>query len=177
MMGQMVKAGLPARMREWMSGRSGPFNFNVMCIGLQIPQGPVRHYVARMLEAFVERGEVGKENRVPSTLTTAFKKMMAGIPIGSVYLYNHSWRRPTEAPMKKKILRSMRLLSFREPFSVADVQGLAGAPERSYVDLLLRKLSKENYVHCVGVRACPHGQGKEALYRVADLAKFRVDLL
>jgi hypothetical protein len=172
----MIKAGLPARMREWMSGRPGTFGFNSMCTGLDIPQGPVRQYVRRTLEAFVDRGEVQREDRKTSTLTAALKLIMKGVEI-SKYRYNHSWRRPSDAPTKKKILRAMRLISFHDPFSVADVQGLAGTPERSYVDLLIRKLVKDNYLRRVGVRACPHGVGKESLYRVTDSTRFRVDLL
>jgi len=172
---EMVKAGLPARMREWMSGQPGPFGFNSMCTGLGIHQGPVRQYIFRMLEAFVDRGEVQTDDR-KTTVEAVLRLMMKGTKI-SPYCYNHSWRRPSDAPMKKRILRSMRLISFREPFSEADVQDLASAPERSYVDLLIRKLVKENYVHRVGIRACPHGVGKESLYRVTDLNRFRVDLL
>lgn len=177
-MDEIVKAGLSTRMREWMSARTRPFYFAQMCDGLDIPLGPIRYFVLRTLQKFVERGEVQKDAWIPGASERANeKKTMAGELWGAPYTYNHSWRRRTDAPMKEKILRAMRLISFRDSFSVADVQALASAPERSYVDMLIRKLVKDNYVHRVGIRACPHGVGKESLYRVPDLDRFRVDLL
>lgn len=176
-MGEMVKAGLSTRMREWMSARTRPFYFGLMCAGLGIPQGPVRYFVLRTLRKFVERGEVAREVRVLCLSPARREKIISGEDFGADYTYNHSWRRAPDAPVKKRILRAMRLISFREPFSVAELQSLASVPERSYVDLLIRNLVKNNYVYRVGVRVCPHGVGKESLYRVTDLNRFRVDLL
>ena len=61
--------------------------------------------------------------------------------------------------------------------SVADLQSLANALERSYCDKIIKELVKEKYLSCVGVRDCQDRKGKESLYRVADLDKFRIDLL
>lgn len=176
-MGEVIKAGLPARMREWMSARTGPFYFCVLCAGLGIPQTSVRYYVYRTLQNFVKRVEIRREVRIHRPGPDHMKKIMSGEIGGDWYFYNHSWSRSTDAPMKKRILRAMRLISFREPFSVADVQGLANAPERSYVDQLIRKLVKQNYLCRIGIQVCPHGVGKESLYRVTDLTRFRLDLL
>lgn len=176
-MGETVRPALRERMREWMSARNRPFYFCLLLDGLGIFGGPVRYYVFRVLQDFIDRGEVCVKVQISRSGPDHMKKIMSGEIGGDWYYYNHSWRRPSDAPLKKKILRAMRLISFHDPFSVADVQNLAGAAERSYVDLLIRNLAKENYVHRVGVRTCPHGVGKESLYRVSDLGRFRVDLL
>ena len=180
MMGEKkeIRAGLPARMRQWMSGLNGSFSFGYMCKCLEIPQGPVRLYVLRTLQKFVKRGEVKRRllTAVPPTEEMR-QEIIAGYFPGASYRYDHSWHRPSDAPLKKRILKCMRLISFRDPFSVVDLQNLANAPERSYPDKLIKQLLKEKYLSCVGVRNCQGRKGKESLYRVADLDKFRIDLL
>jgi hypothetical protein len=70
----------------------------------------------------------------------------------------------------------MRLISFGEPFSVADVKRMAAAGT-TYVHLLTKELLERGYLIRVGTRACPHGAGRQSLYRVTDLMKFKIDLL
>ena len=139
----MGKATLQARMREWMSAQTRPFYFGSMCIDLGFPPGLRRDFVLRTLEDFMRRGEVQKGAWIPCDDERVRGKIMAGYLWGPSYTYNHPHRRSTEAPAKKRILRAMRLISFRDAFSVAEVQTLASAPARSYVDLLIRKLAKE----------------------------------
>jgi len=169
------KSGFAARMREWISGQND-FCFGLMCDRLEIPQGPVRYHVFRTLQKFVDRGEVKVVVSRPLPEDERVR-ILSGFRQGDSYSYNHSWRRPSDAPLKKRILKCMRLISFRDPFSVADLQSLANALERSYCDKIIKELVKEKYLSCVGVRDCQDRKGKESLYRVADLDKFRIDLL
>jgi hypothetical protein len=174
---EKIREALPSRMRKWMSAQSEPFDFGSMCDGLEIPQGPVRYYVRRLLEKYLKRGEVKIKSAFHWHNMETLDRILRGDFPGSLYFYNHSWCRKLDAPLKKKILKAMRLISFRDPFSVADLQALAKAPERSNVDKIIKRLLHENYIHRIGARACQGRRGKESLYRVTDLAKFRIDLL
>lgn len=174
---------LAMRMREWMRLRNRVFSFAQICRALNVPTGEVRYSVFRTLESIVQRGEVEKieQNRRQylreTGSTSARKKAMPPGSRNVSFRYNHSWHRTWPAPLKKRILKAMRLISFRGNFSVADLQSLANAPERSYLDKLIKALVKEKYLSCVGARDCENRRGKEWLYRVADLDKFRIDLL
>ncbi len=174
---EKIKGGLAARMREWMSAVNMTFDFGLMCRCLEIPQGAVRFYVLRILRKFVERGEVQVVNSRIYWTEEHRRKVIAGQVPGTGYRYNHSWRRPSNAPLKQRILKSMRLISFGDPFSVADVQSLANAPERSSVDKIVKRLVEEKYICRIGDRVSHKGHGRESLYRVTDPTKFRIDLL
>lgn len=133
----------------------------------------VRYYVFRVFNELIQRGEVeGKEMSIDDMRRILFTNLP-----GPSFRYDHSWKRKIDAPLKKRILKAARLLSFGGPFTVAELKSLGNTPERSYLDLLIRNLVKGKYLTCVGSRRAEKGRGREYFYRVTDLSKFRVDLL
>jgi len=152
---------LPRRMRGWMRARKRAFSFAQIVKELNLPKGDGKYYVMRTLDAFARRGEL---------------KILEGGRVRR-FIYDQGWKRGYQAPLKTRILKAMRLISFRGPFSVGDIQSMADAKERSYVDQLIRDLRTKGYLSRVGSRISRRGRGRESLFLVVDPQRFRVDLL
>jgi hypothetical protein len=166
MLSKIPKTGLAGRMRAWMSQRRGAFTPEGLCEGLFIPRGKARFPVFRAMQDFEARGEILRLSR--NLRRNKFR-------------YNRAWRMKCpkgQGPaLKSKILKAMRLLSFREPFALTDIKRLAEVPGRNYIDKIARKLVVSGHLEKCGFRPCVHGAGREALYRVLDFDRFRIEVM
>jgi hypothetical protein len=154
-------------MRAWMKAAPGAFTTAQLCAALGIPDAAGRDLVRRDLHDFLRRGEI---RRAPDK---RIRRQNTGR-----YRYVHTWRKGLkDAPLKTKILKAMRLISFHGPFAVTDVLSFSGAPDRSHVDKLLKRLIEQEYVERVGERKRLCSHGLEDLYMVKDTNRFRIEVM
>ena len=158
------KTGMAGRMRAWMSLQRRAFTNQNVCDALGIPPGRDRERVRNLVTDFVLRGEV-----IPFPPDRRCRQ-----PVQR-FAYNPGWHRVNRGLLNKRIYKAMRLLSFHGPFSMNEIQRHTGAPDRSYLYKVSRRLVREEYLRIVGARKVV--QGKEILFRVSDPDKFYLDLV
>lgn len=149
------KTGLAASIRAWASGRKKPFRPADLCGGIGVPPSGDRNRVRRAMTDFMARGEIER----------------AG---DGRYRYNHAWKRLGKPPvLKAKLLKAAYVAG--PAFTVADLMRWSEAPDRSYVQKVLRRLIRSGHVARAGTCRVP--LGRENLYRVPDRERFRKELL
>ena len=162
MSSRILKTGLASRMRAWMSGRTYKFTAAHLCDALGEQK---RDSVYKALQDFVQRGEVvplGTDRRSKSPV--------------EYYAYNPAWHRVDNGVLKKRICKAMRLISFKEPFTVADIQRATQSDDRNYIDKLVRRLVRAGHLRQEGARNLPQG-GREKFYRVIDTDRFLLEVM
>lgn len=161
---------LAAQMRGWMAGRSYKFTLDHICEALGANKAE-RVQVSKAMQDFVHRGEVvplGNDKRCK-------------VPV-AWFAYNPSWHRMNKGVLNQRIYKAMRLISFREAFTVADIQRTTQSDDRNWIDKIVRKLIKSGYLRLEGVGANndsplrPAG-GREKLYRVIDTDRFLLEVM
>jgi predicted transcriptional regulator len=161
------KTGRAAAMRAWMKDAPGAFTTAQLCTALGILDAAGRDLVRRDIHDFLSRGEI---KRAPDK---RIRRQNTGR-----YRYVHTWRKMRKAaPLKTKILKAMRLISFHGPFAVTDVLSFSGAPDRSHIDKLLKRLIDQGYVERVGQRRRLCSHGLEDLFKVIDTNRFRIEVM
>ncbi len=153
------KTGLAASMREWMSKQRRPFTAGMVADALSIPPGAARDRVRNAIPDFIRRAEIfpAKRNR---------RQVF--------YAYNPAWHRVHKGTLNKRIYKAMYVSG---TFSLSDIQRLAEAPERSWLDKIVRPLRKDGLIKAVGRRACAHGIGAEIIYHIPDRDRFRLEVM
>lgn len=151
-------------MRDWMKAQKGAFTACRLCDALGVNGSDDRDAVRRDLHDFLKRGEI---ERAPDQ---RIRRQNPGR-----YRYVHTWRKGAkDTPLKAKILKAMYVSG---SFAVTDVQRLSGAPRRSFIDKLVRRLETEGRLKKVGRRPCAHGAGAEQIYHIADRDRFRIEVM
>ncbi|MDZ4241998.1 MAG: hypothetical protein U1D99_04135 [Candidatus Omnitrophota bacterium] len=156
------KTGLAGRMRDWMCGRAYKFTCPGIAGALGIPEGQ-RDQVHKALQDFVARGEVaplGADRRCKAPV--------------AYFAYNPSWHRRNKGVLNKRIYKAMWVC---ERFTVSDIVKMADAPDRSYVDRIIRRLRVSGYLQQAGRKLCDHGAGAERIYHLADRDRFRTEVM
>lgn len=169
MAGKIPKTGLAAQMRGWMVGRSYKFTVAHLCEALELKPGAPRERAYKAMQDFVQRGEVvplGSDRRCRGAINLA----------PTWYAYNPSWHRVDNGVLNKRIYKAMRLISFREPFTVADIQRSTQSEDRNYIDKITRKLVKSGHLRLRLVRTLPQG-GQERYYQVIDTDRFLLEVM
>lgn len=166
MCSKIPKTGLASRMREWMEAQTGAFTSMQLCDGLDITRGTERDKVRTSLGDFIRRGEIARK-------TDKRKRRQHS----SCYIYV---KRPEivfeGGQVQEKIFKAMRLLSFHEAFAVTDIQRMTGT-DRNYIDKLTRRLVKAGHLKHDGYRSRSASYGREAVYRVVNTDRFRVEVM
>ena len=165
MAGKIPKTGLAAQMRGWMADRSYKFTAAHVCEALEIKPGAARDRVYKALADFVQRGEVvplGNDRRCK-------------VPL-SWFAYNPSWHRVDNGVLNRRIYKATRLISFREPFTVADIQRSTQSEDRNWIDKIVGKLIKSGHLRLEAERKLPQG-GREKFYRVIDTDRFLLEVM
>jgi hypothetical protein len=70
----------------------------------------------------------------------------------------------------------MRLISFHGPFAATDIVKYTDA-ESNYVLKLTKRLVRRGYLTTIGFRPRTSACGRETIYRVADLDRFRTEVM
>lgn len=185
-MKSVPKTGLAVRMRAWMKALSptAAFTSGDICLGLNLPPGQERDRCRNALGDFVGRGEIIDVTDKQYRRQTTFAGMRRHPRNARIYQYQPARAiQDRQSDMRQKIFKAMRLKSFREPFTVADIRfmmmgaGSAAVPSRSYIDKLARRLLQAGYLRREGARPRASRIGTEALYRVANTDKFRLEVM
>jgi len=153
-------------MREWMRNRQGIFTKRDLCDSLGIPRGKDRDQVQKALRDFARRGEIAlvQDKRIRRQTVSRYR-YVTGILLKV---------KPGEN--RDKILKAMRMISFQEPFAVSDIERMTGS-DRSHIDKITRRLLREGHLRKEGFRARAKSYGREALYRVVDTNRFRLEVM
>lgn len=165
MAGKIPKTGMAAKMRTWMSGRSYKFTLANVCEALELKPGAPRERAYKAMQDFVQRGEVvplGNDKRCKTPLPW--------------FAYNPSWHRMNKGVLNQRIYKAMRLISFREAFTVADIQRVTQSDDRNYIDKIIGKLIKTGHLRAEGTRNIPQG-GREKFYRVINTDRFLLEVM
>lgn len=144
------KTGLAARMRAWMSVQQRGFSPAQVADGLNIPQGKERDSLRSAVSNFFQRGEIIRGK-------------------GGKYKYNHAWRRLDDSPARDRILKAAYV--YGKPFTASDLQRLAGAPDKNYVQKILRRLEARGEI----VRVAK--DKRNLIYRIADRERYRREVM
>jgi len=161
------KTGLAKKMRAWMREQKRAFTLSHIYDGLSIPTGKERAKAANAMPDFIKRGEIVR----------VLEKQNRRQP-AQLYRYNHAWKVGHESgKIEGKIYKAMRLISFHEPFAVSDIQRMTGLTGRNYIDKLMRRLLATGHLKREGHRSRVTSYGKEALYRVINADRFRVEVM
>ncbi|HRT70737.1 MAG TPA: hypothetical protein P5308_05195 [Syntrophales bacterium] len=153
-------------MREWMAAQSGTFTSTQLCDGLDIPHGKERDKVRNALFDFLRRGEIARK-------TDKRKRRQHSC----CYIYiTQPDVISRGGQVQEKIFKAMRLLSFHEAFAVTDIQRMTGT-DRNYIDKLTQRLVKAGYLKRDGYRSRSASYGREAVYRVVNTDRFRVEVM
>jgi len=75
-----------------------------------------------------------------------------------------------------RILKAMRVVSFKEPFATSDIERLTKAG-KNHIGKLTQRLHRAGYLALTGARKPQSGKGQELLYRMIDPDRFRKELL
>ncbi|MFH2011704.1 MAG: hypothetical protein ABIJ37_03215 [Pseudomonadota bacterium] len=176
------KTGLAKRMREWMSGRKRPFTVPHICDGLGAT-GKERAQIRNAIPDFIDRGEIIRVDRSPSTVTLP-KTGNACLRANThrqgqqtTYLYNRNWRKKQRGDKLTRIIKAIYVSA--SAFTSADIQRIAGVEDKDmgYVSRIIRNLKKDGYLSRVGRRPCIHGRGALNLYNIPDRDKFKIELM
>jgi hypothetical protein len=173
MSSKIPKTGLASRMRAWMCGRTYKFTaahlYEALIAGHDRPGTackPVpQSRVCKALQDFVRRAEVvplGPDRRCN--------------PPVDYYAYNPAWHRMNKGVLNQRIYKAMRLISFRESFTVANIQRATQSADRNYIDKIIGKLVKTGYLRLEYVRKLPQG-GREKFYRVINTDRFLLEVM
>ncbi|HNR13963.1 MAG TPA: hypothetical protein PKM59_11680 [Thermodesulfobacteriota bacterium] len=157
-MANTAKTGLAARMREWMKQQTKPFSRGIICQELNVAAGKEHEHLSTAITDFVNRGEV---------------IALLGNPL--IYKYNHAWRPASKGSIKPKILKAIYVSIVS--FTVADIQKLSGAPDKSLVTKTVKKLKDAGHLTILGSKLCAHGAGAETIYKVTNREKFKIEML
>jgi hypothetical protein len=149
-------------MRAWMIAQAKPWTVTQMCDALGVAPGKERDKVREAMPDFVGRMEI-----VPVGMTKQNRRQ-------HLYVYNRTYRRIQKGVLNKKIFKAMYVAG---SWALTDLQRLAGAPDRSYLDKILRRLRRNGYVRPVGRRVCAHGIGAETIYHMPDRDRFRREVM
>jgi hypothetical protein len=147
------KAGLAARIRAWASRQPDTWSPVDVCDALDMPYGD-RKKIRQALKDFVLRGEV---ERVET----------------GVYRYMGNPASLARSTLKLRILKACYVAG--PSFTVADVMRWAEAPDRSWVQEVLRGLVRSGHLARAGWHKTP--QARVNLYRVPDRTRFRKEVL
>jgi hypothetical protein len=153
-------------MREWMAAQTGEFSFADIALGVSIPVGHERDVARNALGDFVRRGEIavaGEKRNLRQSALYRYQERPAIVTRSS----GHA---------REKIFKAMRLASFEGPFAAADIQRMTGEG-RSHIDKWIIRLLKAGHVNRIGCRERTDSYGREAVYRVHDTNKFRVEVM
>jgi len=166
MCSRIPKTGMASRMRKWMETQSGTFTSAQLCDALDITPGNERDKVRNTLCDFLRRGEIAKR-------TDKRKRRQHS----SLYVYT---KRPgivfEGGKVQEKIFKAMRLLSFHDVFAVSDIQRMTEA-DRNYIDKLTSKLTQSGHLKKDGYRSRSSSFGREAVYRVVNTDRFRLEVM
>ncbi|NPU85524.1 MAG: hypothetical protein HPY65_13690 [Syntrophaceae bacterium] len=149
-----------------MRNRRGPFTKKQICDGMDVPRGKDRDQVQKALRDFARRGEIAVVHDKHIRRQTATRwRFVAGVRL-----------KAKPGDNKDKILKAMRMISFQESFAVSDIERMTGAG-RSHIDKLVSRLLQEGHLRREGFRARSSSYGREALYRVVDTNRFRLEVM
>ena len=163
MSSKIPKTGIASRLRVWMSGRGQKFTLLHIWAALLIPAGKEHERAYKALQDFIQRGEVvplGPDRRTK--------------PPTEYYAYNPAWHKVNKGVLGRRIYKAMYVAG---QFAVTDIMRLAGAPKRSHVDKIIKRLKNGGYLQAVGSRPCAHGAGAETIYHVADRDRFSLEVM
>jgi hypothetical protein len=159
------KTGRAQRMREWMKGRKKPWTSMEICEGVGAVLVQERSRVRIDIVDFIARGEISLAGR-----TVKRNRRQ------NLYTYNPAYRLNSRAgALKKRIYKAMYVSV--EAFALSDIQRLANAPGRSYLDKMIGPLKAAGQVQVVGRRHCAHGAGAEKLYQIVNRDRFRLEVM
>jgi chromosome segregation and condensation protein ScpB len=159
------RTGLAGRMRAWMAAQVKPFTAADVSIGLGVPPGKGREKVSTVLRDFSRRGEIIPEPEKRIRRQNIWR-----------YRYNASWKPNRPAILAEKACKAMRIISFHEPFSLADIQKITGQ-KRNYIDKLAHDLLAAGHLRKEGYRRRRGSYGREAVYRVVDTDRFLIEVM
>jgi hypothetical protein len=159
------KTGLAARMREWMSGTTGTFTTLDVLDALDFVSAKNRDRVVTALRDFYRRGEV---------LLVRYKEKHNRRQPAALYRYNAEWKSRRGAVIMPKIHKAIYVAGI---FSGSDIVRLSEAPDRSFVDEIIRKLHQEGLIVKVGRRKCTSGTTAENLYNIPNRDRYRVEVM
>lgn len=158
------KTGRAAAMRAWMQGQKTPWTALDLCIGMGLPPGDERDRVRVEMRIFVKRGEA-----------VIVRKALKRGRQQYYYTCNTKFRLHARGcDLKARIYKAMYIAG---EFALSDIQRLAEAPGRNYLDKLLRPLRAAGYVQAVGRRVCARGSGAETIYHIANRDRFRLEVM
>jgi len=141
-------------MREWMKARQRPFLPVELCDGLGIPKGPERDRTRQAMFDFFQREEIVRN-------------------ANGKYLYNKGYRPPVLGVVKPRALRAMY---FSITFTVSDIQRLAEAKTRDYINHMIKQLRQDGHVRIIA-RSTRGNGGSERLYGLVDRERFRIEFV
>ncbi|HSW39216.1 MAG TPA: hypothetical protein VLL97_06965 [Acidobacteriota bacterium] len=176
MSSKIPKTGLADRMRAWMIAQEAAlFTSQDICTGLKLPPGKDRDRVRNALGDFLNRGEC-----IVAPAKQKRRQPITPLPRRARYYRYVQGDRPPSAPTptgcRGIIYKAMRLLSFHEPFTVADLVKYTGQ-KRNIIDRTVRRLLQEGYLRIDGSCLPASGAGEEELYRVKNMDKFRLEVM
>jgi len=126
MSSKLPKTGLAKQMRAWMRNRKRSFRMADLCQDLGIPEGEKRFTIYRALQDFERRGEV---IRLQRNLRQ------------NLFRYNHVWKSAPKGKHTPRILKAMRVVSFKEPFATSDIERLTKAG-KNHIGKLTHRLHR-----------------------------------
>ena len=159
------KTGLAARMRAWMSGQKKPFTARKVCYALDMVSIESCDKVGYAMHDFERRGEVIMEVR---------RAKQDWRQPAALYRYNHDWKNGHRAVLMPKIIKAIYVAGI---FSCGDIVRLSEAPDRGFVDYIIRKLREKGMIVNVGRRRCASGTAAENLYNIPNRDRFRLEVM
>jgi len=163
---RIPKTGLAGQIRSWIETAKGPFTVIDICEGIGIPPGPRRARVSSVVEDFTERWELiglGADHRRRRPVRR--------------FCYNTAYEKNLRsADTKQRVYKAMRLISFHGPFAATDIVKYTGV-KSDYILKLTKRLGRRGYLTTIGFRPRTSTSGRETVYRVADLDKFRTEVM
>jgi hypothetical protein len=161
-----LRTGLAGRMRGWMSAQGNkPFTTADVSDGLGVPPGKGREKVSTVLRDFTRRGEIIPETEKRIRRQNVWR-----------YRYNSGWKPDRPAHLAEKAYKAMRITSFKEGFSLADIEKSTGQG-RNYIDKLAKALLKAGHIRKEGYRRPAGCYGREAVYRVVNTDRFLIEVM
>lgn len=149
-----MKSGLANKMRDWMRGTRRPFAPKDVAAGIGIPPGPERERVARVMQNFLDRGEVEKLSK-------------------GTYRYNHAWRPKIKGKYLKRLYRAMFVSG---SFTTGEIAALAGC-SKSHAHKTIARLRSQGHAEQIGQKKGPDRCSIEHVYRVRDRTRFRGEVM
>lgn len=151
-----------------MKAHNVPFTRQTLYEAMDAMFPKTRGVVRLTLRDFIRREEVG--------LNPPHPPLQRGDQRGVFIYLGRSANTSPAGNVRQRIYKAMRLISFKEPFVVSDIRRMTGA-DRNYIDKLTRKLLEDGHLRCEGYRSRAAGYGKEAVYRVVNMDRFRLEVM